>query len=219
MAKVRIFSISPANKYSGLIFFGIDWFDVLAVQGILKSLFQHKVRASIFWRSAFFMVQLLHLYRTTGKNHRLTIQIFVGKVMSLLFNMLSRFVIVSFLSHVQLFVTSWTITRQATLSMEFSWQEYWSGLLFPSAGDLPNPGIKPKSPTSPALQADFLLLSHRGSSTWELIIDIKQPAACLQLLNTFLYCKSFFHSSVLKRLNTFPQWREPTRTLPARGKG
>ena len=166
MAKLCFsFSISPSNEYSGLIFFGIDWFDVLAVQGILKSLFQHNLKASILWRSAFFMVQLLHLNRTTGKNHRLTIQIFVGKVMSLLFNMLSRFVIVSFLSHVQLFVTSWTITHQATLSMEFSWQEYWSGLLFLSARDLPNPGIKPKSPTSPALQADFLLLSHRGSST------------------------------------------------------
>ena len=89
----------------------------------------------------------------TGKTIVLTIQIFVGKVMSLLFNMLSRFVIVSFLSHVQLFVTSWTITCQAPLSMEFSWQEYWSGLLFPSAGDLPNPGIKPGSS---ALEADSL---------------------------------------------------------------
>ena len=118
------------------------------------------------WSNSFICTGLL------DKNHRLTIQIFVGKVMSLLFNMLSRFVIVSFLSHVQLFVTSWTITCQAPLSMEFSWQGYWSGLLFPSAGDLPNPGIKPKSPTSHALQANFLLLSHMGSSTWDLIIDI-----------------------------------------------
>ena len=88
------FSISPSNEYSGLISFRIDWFDLFAVQGILKSLLQHhNSKASILLCSAFFMVQLSHPYMTTGKTIALTIQTFVGKVMSLLFNMLSRLVI------------------------------------------------------------------------------------------------------------------------------
>ena len=88
------FSISPANEYSGLISFETDWFDLLAVQGTLKSLLQHhSSKASILPHSAFLMVQLSHVYMTTGKTIALTIQIFVSKVMSLLFNMLSRFVI------------------------------------------------------------------------------------------------------------------------------
>ena len=88
------FSLSPSNKYSGLISFRIDWFDILAVQGTLKSLLQHhSSKASILWCSAFFMVQLSHPYMTTGKAIALAIRTFVGKVMSLLFNMLSRFVI------------------------------------------------------------------------------------------------------------------------------
>ena len=88
------FSISLSNEYSGLIFFRIDWFDLLAVQGTRKSLLQHhSSKASVLWRSAFFMVQLSHPYMTTGKTIALTIWTFVGKVMSLLFNMLSRLVI------------------------------------------------------------------------------------------------------------------------------
>ena len=88
------FSISPSNEYSGLIFFKMDWLDLLAVQRTLKSFLQyHSSKASIIWCSAFFMVQLSHQYLTTGKTIALTIQTFVGKVMSLLFNMLSRFVI------------------------------------------------------------------------------------------------------------------------------
>ena len=88
------FSISPSNEYSGLIFFKMDWLDPLAVQRTLKSFLQyHSSKASIIWCSAFFMVQLSHQYMTTGKTIALTIQTFVGKVMSLLFNMLSRFVI------------------------------------------------------------------------------------------------------------------------------
>ena len=87
------FSISPSNVYSGLISFKIDWFDLHVVQGTLKSLLQHhSLKVSILWRSAFFMVQLSHSYMTTGKTIALTIQIFVSKVMSLLFNTLSRFV-------------------------------------------------------------------------------------------------------------------------------
>ena len=88
------YNISPSNEYSGLISFRIDWFDLLAVQGTLKSLFQHhSSKASILWCSAFFIVQLSHPYMTTGKTIALTRRTFVGKVMSLLFNMLSRFVI------------------------------------------------------------------------------------------------------------------------------
>ena len=88
------FSISPSNEYSGLISFRIDWFDPLAVQGTLKSLFQqHSSKTLILWHSAFFMVQLSHPYMTTGKTIALTRQIFVSKVLSLLFNMLSSFVI------------------------------------------------------------------------------------------------------------------------------
>ena len=87
------FSISPSNEYSGLISFRIDWFDLLAVQGTLKSLLQyHSSKASVLWRSAFFIVQLSHPYMTTRKIIALTRQTFVGKVMSLLFNMLSRLV-------------------------------------------------------------------------------------------------------------------------------
>ena len=88
------FSISSSNEYSRLISFRIDWFDLLAVQGTLKSLLQHhSLKASVLWYPAFFMVQLSHQYMTTGKIIALTILIFVNKVMSLLFNMLSRLVI------------------------------------------------------------------------------------------------------------------------------
>ena len=87
------FSISLSNEYSGLISFRMDWLDLLA-QGTLKSLFQHhSSKASILWHSAFFTVQLSHPYMTTGKTIALTIRAFVGEVMSLLFNMLSRLVI------------------------------------------------------------------------------------------------------------------------------
>ena len=88
------FSIKPSNEYSGLISFRMNWVDLLAVQGTLKSLLQHpSSRASILWHSAFFIVQLSHPYMTTGKTIALTRWTFVGKVMSLLFNMLSRLVI------------------------------------------------------------------------------------------------------------------------------
>jgi len=88
------FTISHSSEYSGLISFRTDWCDLLAVQGTLKSLLQHhSEKASILWHSAFFMVQLSHLYLTTGKTTALTIWTFVGKVMSLLFNTWSRSVI------------------------------------------------------------------------------------------------------------------------------
>ena len=87
------FSISPSSEYSGLISFRTDWLDLFAVQGPLKSLLQHhSSKASILWRSAFFIVQLSHPYMTTGKTIASTRQAFVSKVMSLLFNMLSGLV-------------------------------------------------------------------------------------------------------------------------------
>ena len=101
------FSISHPNEYSVLISFTIDWFDFLAVQGTLKSLFQHhSPKASIFQPSAFVMVQLSHLYVTTGKIIALTRQTFVGKVISLLFNMLSRFA-TAFLPRSKSLLISW----------------------------------------------------------------------------------------------------------------
>ena len=88
------FSISPSNEYSGLISFRMDWLDLLAVQGTLKSLLpHHSLTASILWCTVFFMVQLSHTYATTGKTIALTRWTSVSKVMSLLFNMLSRFLI------------------------------------------------------------------------------------------------------------------------------
>ena len=85
------FSISPSNEHPGLISFRMDWLDLLAVQGTLKSLLQHhSLKSSILWCSVFFTVQLSHPYVTTGKTIALTRWTFVGKVMSVLFNMLSR---------------------------------------------------------------------------------------------------------------------------------
>ena len=101
------FSITPSNEHSGLISFRIDWFDLHAVQGTLKSLSQHhNLKASILWCSAFFMVHLSHPYMTTGKNIALTIWTFVGKVISLLFNMLSR-VVIAFLPGSKHLLISW----------------------------------------------------------------------------------------------------------------
>ena len=109
------FSISPSNEYSGLISFGIDWFDLLAVQGTLKSLLQHhSSKASILWCSAFFTVQLSHSYMTTGKTIALTRWTFVGKVMSPLFNILSRFVI-TFLSRSKCLSISWLQSPSAVI--------------------------------------------------------------------------------------------------------
>ena len=109
------FSISPSNEYSGLIFFRIDWLDLLAVQRTLKSLLQHHSwKASILQRSAFFTVQLLHPYMTTGKTIALTRWTFVGKIMSLLFNMLSRLVI-AFLPRSKRLLISWLQSLSAVI--------------------------------------------------------------------------------------------------------
>ena len=109
------FSISPSNEYSGLISCRMEWLDLLAVQGTLKSLLQHhSSKASILQCSAFFMVQLSHSYMTTGKTIPLTRWTFVSKVMCLFFNMLSRFVIV-FLPRTKCLFTSWLQSPSALI--------------------------------------------------------------------------------------------------------
>ena len=109
------FSISPSNEYSGLISCKMDWLDLLAVQGTLKSLFQHhSSKASILWHAAFFIVQPLHPYMTTGKTIALTRQIFVGKVMSLFLNTLSRLVI-TFLPRSKCLLISWLQSPSAVI--------------------------------------------------------------------------------------------------------
>ena len=109
------FSISPSNEHPGLISFRMDWLDVLAVQGTLKSLLQHhSSKASILRHSAFFRVQISHLYMTTGKTITLTRQTFVDKVMSLLFNMLSRLVI-TFLPRSKRLLISWLQSPSAVV--------------------------------------------------------------------------------------------------------
>ena len=109
------FSISPSNEYSGLIFFRIDWFDLLAVQGTLKSPLQHhSSKAPILQHSAFFVVQFSHPYMTTGKTIALTRWTFVSNVMSLLFNMLSRLVI-AFLSRSKCLLILWLQSPSAVI--------------------------------------------------------------------------------------------------------
>ena len=109
------FNISHSNEYSGLISFRIDWLDLLAVQGTLKSLLQHlSSKASILRLSAFFVVQLSHPHMTTGKTIALTRHTFVGKVMSLLFNMLSRLVI-AFLPRSKCLLISWLQSPSAVI--------------------------------------------------------------------------------------------------------
>ena len=132
------FSITPSNEYSGLISFRMGWLDLLAVQGTLKSLLQHhSSKASILWCSAFFIVQLSHPYLTTGKNIALTRPNLVGKVMSLLFNMLSRLVIAFLPRSKQEFPNSRRLGREtekamaphsSTLAWKIPWMEEPGGL-------------------------------------------------------------------------------------------
>ena len=109
------FNISPSNEYSGMISFRMDWYDLLAVQGTLKSLLQHHgSKASILRHSAFFIVQLSHPYMTTGKTIALTRRTFVGKVTTLLFNMLSRLAI-TFLPRSKRLLISWLQSPSAVI--------------------------------------------------------------------------------------------------------
>ena len=114
------FSISPSNEHPQLISFRMNWLDLLAVQGILKSLLQHhRSKASILWRSAFFTAQFSHPYMTTGKTIALTRQTFFGKIMSLLFNMLSRLVR-TFLPRSKCLLISWLQSPSAVISSQVS---------------------------------------------------------------------------------------------------
>ena len=123
------FSISPSKEYSGLISFGIDWLDLLAVQGTHSLLQHHSSKSSILWCWTFFLVQLLHSYMTTGKTIALTVQTFVCKVMSLLFNPLSRFIL-AFLSRSKRPSVSWlqlpsaVIFRLSLLYLPWKYRRY-----------------------------------------------------------------------------------------------
>ena len=109
------FVTSPSNEYSGLISFRMDWLDLLTVQGTLKSLLQyHSSKASVFWLSAFIIFQLLHPYMTTGKTRALTRWTFVGKVISLFFNKLSR-LIITFLPRSKHLLISWLQSPSAVI--------------------------------------------------------------------------------------------------------
>ena len=124
------YSTSPSIEYSGLISVRIDWFHLLSVQGTLKSLLQHhSSKASILWHSALFMAQLSHLYLTSGKTIALTWWTFVGKVMSLLFNMLSRLVI-TFLLRSKRLLISWLQSPSAVI-LEPQKINFWHFPLFP----------------------------------------------------------------------------------------
>ena len=126
------FSISPFNEYSGLISFRMDWLDLLAVQETLKSLLQHhSSKASILRRSAFFIVHLSHPYMTTGKTIALTRQTFVGKVTSLLFNMLSRLVI-AFLPRSKPLLISWLQSPSAVILEPPKMKSLTVSIVFPS---------------------------------------------------------------------------------------
>ena len=127
------FSISPSNEHPGLISFRMDWLDLLAIQGTLKSLQHHSSKASILRHSAFFTVQLSHPYMITGKTRALTRQTFVGKVMSLLLNMLSRLVI-TFLPRskrlLQTYISSPLYWSHFILYLERYWSRYSKWLCF-----------------------------------------------------------------------------------------
>ena len=135
-------SISPINEHPGLISFRMEWLDLLAVQGTLKSLLKHhNSKASNFQCSAFFTVQLSQPYKTTGKTTALTL-IATKRHDELWWRWKWKW-----LGCVRLFAASWIVTSQAPLSMGFSRLEYWSGLPCLSPGDLTNPVIEPGSPT------------------------------------------------------------------------
>ena len=126
------FTISPSNEHSGLLSFRIDWFDLLAVQGACKSLLQHySSKASILQHSTFFMVQLSYGYTTTGKTIALTIWTFVGKLMSLLFNTLSRFVIV-FLPKSKCLLILWLQSPSAEILEPKNIKSVTDSIVFPS---------------------------------------------------------------------------------------
>ena len=159
-----------SNEYSGLISFRMNCFDLLAVQGTLQSLFQHhSSKASILGHSAFFIVQLSHLYMTTGKTIALTIQIFVGKVLSLLFKILSRFDIAILLPRSKCLLISW-LQSPSTLILEPKKMKSDRFHLFPiylPRSDLTSSPIQlpifPNPPLLPHYPEIFLQFPHSGT--------------------------------------------------------
>ena len=130
--RIFSFSISPSNEYSGLISLRIDWFDLIAVQGTLRSLLQHhSSKASILRCSAFFIVQLSHPYMTTGKTRALTRRTFVGKVMSLLFSMLSS-MLIAFLRRGKRLLISWLQSPYAVILEPQKVKSLTVSIVFPS---------------------------------------------------------------------------------------
>ena len=168
------FSISPSNEYSGLISFRINWFDLLAVQGTFKSLLQHhNSKAAVLQCSAFFMVQLSHMYLTTRKTIALTVWIFVTKVMSLLSNMLSRFVI-DFLPRNKHLLISWLAVaihsdfgaQENKICHCFNffpfylpWSEWWDQMLWSSFFECWVLSQLFHSPLSPSLRGSEFLFT------------------------------------------------------------
>ena len=149
------FNISPSNEYSGLNSFRIDWFDLIAVQGTLKSLLQHhSSKASVLRRSTFFTVQLSHPYMTTGKTIALTRWTFVGKVMSLLFNLLSRLVI-TFLPRSKHLLILWLQSPSTVITAAKSLQS-WLTLCDPVDGSPPG---SPVPRTLPARTLEWVAIS------------------------------------------------------------
>ena len=167
------FNISPSNEHSGLISFRMDWFDLLAVQGTLKSLLQHhSSKASILQCSAFFIVQLSYPYMTTGKTIALTRRTFVGKVMSLLFNMLSRLVI-TFLPRSKCLLISWLQSPSAVI---------WGPRKIKSATiSTVSPSICPEVMRPDALILVFWMLSFRHYSCSKIQNNIHLDALHLNL--------------------------------------
>ena len=160
------FSISPSNEHPGLISFRMDWLDLLAVQGTLKSLLQHhSSKASILRHSAFLTVQFLHPYMTTGKTIALTRRTFVGKVMSLLFNMLSRLVMTFLrrskrLSHVKPFVIPCSLPASLLCPWNSPGQNTRVGSYSLLQGIFPTQEL---NPSLPHCRQILYCLSHQGS--------------------------------------------------------
>ena len=158
------FSISPSNEYSGLISFRMDWLDLLAVQGTLRSLLQHhSSKASILRRSAFFIVQLSHPYMTTGKTIALTRWTFVGKVMYLLFNMLSRLVI-AFLPRSKCLFISWLQSPSAVILEPKNIKSLTVSIVSPSiCHEMTGPDAMMFTFWMLSLKPDFLLSSFQDT--------------------------------------------------------
>ena len=169
------FSISPANEYSGLISYRMDWLVLLAVQGTLKSLLQHhSSKTSILWCSAFFRVQLSHPYMTTGKTIALTRWTFVGKVMSLLFNMLSR-LIIAFLPRRKHFFISWL---QSTFLVV----------------------LEPQNKVSHGYHCFPIYLPWSDGTTWHDLNFLNLSFKPAFSLSSFIFIKRLFSSSSLSTL-------------------